>query len=128
MSYFPDLTPHTYTDTDGLNILNIGWLDAAYSFQKGEPAAGFLEALRELCAHPVKLHRGFHDCQFCPGTTSGMYDGMRANGQIRIMAATGSWYAAPRLIYHYVTVHHYAPPAAFVETVLCPAAVAKETR
>jgi hypothetical protein len=37
MSYFADLTAHTYTEKEEeeLAILNVGWLDAAYPFEKG---------------------------------------------------------------------------------------------
>ena len=87
MSYFADLTPHTYTESNGLNILNIGWLDAAHAFLQGETPQAFREALRLLCRYPVKLHRGYHYCQFCPRTTTLTEKvAQGGNGQIRILA------------------------------------------
>jgi hypothetical protein len=35
--------------------------------------------------------------------------------EIRVFGKPGKVYAAPNMIYHYVTVHHYKPPAEFVQ-------------
>jgi hypothetical protein len=32
MAFFADLTPHTYSPTGGLEILNVGWLDEGQPF------------------------------------------------------------------------------------------------
>lgn len=130
MSYFADLTPHTYTPTEEGTVLNVGWLDSAYPFAHGKTSPEFHDALRRLCEHPVKLHRGFHQCQFC--AQEDLAEGPPAhperlgNGQIRVKGADGIWYAAPTMVCHYVTEHQYLPPPAFVEAVLRPAAVAVE--
>jgi hypothetical protein len=125
MSYFLDMTPHTYTPADGLKLLNVGWLDEAYPFARGVTPAEFRTALLLLCEQPVYLHRGFHTCQFCPKNARHAQAAGIGNGQIRVMGADGTWYAAPTMIHHYVTAHNYLPPAAFVEAVLRPAAVAE---
>jgi len=117
MSYFPDLTPHTYTPTDGLIVLNVGWLDPAYPFAQGDTSPRFQEALRQLCEQPVHLHRGFHICQFCPDDVRRVQPSRIGNGQIRLMGRDGVWYAAPTMIYHYVVAHRYAPPVEFVRAV-----------
>ena len=105
MSYFPDLTPHTYTSTDGRNVLNVGWLDEAHPFPQGATSADFHEALRLLCEKPIHLHRGYQACQFCPREVRRNQGPDIGNGQIRIMASDGAWYAAPTMIYHYVVEH-----------------------
>lgn len=126
MSYFADLSPHTYTPTDGVEVLNIGWLDREYPFAQGESSLEFREALRQLCENPIQLHRGFHECQFCPdaGHDARRYE--MGNGQIRIKGPCGTWFAAPTMVHHYVTAHNYLPPPAFVQAVLQPVAIAAD--
>jgi hypothetical protein len=137
MSYFADLTPHTYTPTGDQPVLNVGWLDSAYPFCRGETTAEFRHALHQLCQRPIWLARGFHECPFCPlvlrwwplaNLRVWLWPPARpprlGNGQIRIKGGAGVWYAAPTLVEHYVVVHQYLPPAEFVQAVLSPAAVA----
>jgi hypothetical protein len=122
VSYFEDLTPHTYTRTDGEKVLNIGWLDLAHPFATGPTSEEFQEALHQLRAHPIHLHRGFHDCQFCPDERHLDYrkrnPERHGNGQIRVQGIDGTWYAAPTMIHHYVTAHQYCPPTVFIDAVL----------
>jgi hypothetical protein len=104
MSYFADLTSHTYTSDDGLRLLNIGWLDRQYDFPCGSTSPQFREALKLLCQKPVHLHRGFHSCQFCPrddfsNQSTSQWE-CRGNGQIRVQGENGIWFAAPELIWH----------------------------
>jgi hypothetical protein len=129
MSYFPDLTPHTYTPIHGQQVLNVGWLDVDYPFPTGETSSEFREALRLLCEHPIFLHRGFHPCPFCPHSFGWppAQSERRGNGQIRVKGFNGIWYAAPKLICHYVDKHGYLPPEPFVDAVLYPADVATGT-
>jgi hypothetical protein len=39
---------------------------------------------------------------------------MLGAAEIRVFAKDGVAYAAPTLVYHYVSVHHYKPPDEFV--------------
>jgi hypothetical protein len=118
MSFFADLTPHTYTKRETEEgVLNIGWLGAGNPIPTGDAPAVFVEVLALLCSRPTRLHRGFHTCEFCRKE--------RGNGQIRVCNAGGLWYCAPAMVHHYVTVHRYLPPAAFIEAVLHPARVAE---
>jgi hypothetical protein len=119
MAFFADLTPHTYSPTRGLEVLNVGWLDEGQPFPVGPTCQAFRDALLELCRHPIILHRGVHVCWFCRGRRQDL----AGNGQIRLLSPTGIWYAAPTLVHHYVTAHEYCPPADFVEAVLSPAGI-----
>jgi len=38
--------------------------------------------------------------------------------EIRVFGRNGKIYAAPNLIYHYVTAHSYRPPDEFIQAVL----------
>lgn len=40
------------------------------------------------------------------------------SAEIRVGLPGGRWYAAPNLVYHYVTAHNYRPPDEFIEAVL----------
>jgi hypothetical protein len=44
------------------------------------------------------------------------------NGEVRVRAPDGQWYAAPTLVAHYVAGHGYLPPRPFVDAVLRRAA------
>lgn len=118
MAFFADLTPHTYAPTADLEILNVGWLDEGRQFPVGLTSQAFRDALLELCKHPIILHRGVHLCCYCPREHP-----EAGNGQIRVLSHKGIWYAAPTLVYHYVSAHEYNPPADFVDAVLSPLAV-----
>jgi hypothetical protein len=125
MSYFADLTPYTYTPENREGVLNIGWLDAAYPFERGETPKEFCEALRDLIEKPILKHRGFHICQFCspePGSSPPQH----GNGQIRVMGQNHFWYAAPAMVHHYVVAHRYRPPLEFIDAVLNPLEVGKD--
>jgi hypothetical protein len=119
MAWFPDLSPHTYTPTCSVSVVNVGWLDEGNDFAVGSTSSEFQAALQELCRQPVYLHRGTHACWFCRR----LHRLVEGNGQIRILGKGGVWFAAPTLIFHYVTVHEYLPPAEFIEAVLCAAKV-----
>ena len=128
MSYFTDLTRYTYTNVGGDIILNVGWLDIDHPFPKGNTTAEFRRLLGKLCQSPMLLHFGFHVCQFCPKKTvcSATHPERRGNGQIRVMDLGGIWYAAPTMIYHYVSQHSYLPPDQFIEAVLKPFEIGRD--
>ena len=135
MTYFADLTPYTYSgNTDdelGRSTLNIGWLCHQNSFPVGETSQEFIDKLFEYCLdkHIVELMRGFHACEFCNLSWEDWFDRNKyqygqdahwasiGDGEIRVIGRSAI-YAAPALIYHYVTSHSYKPPDEFVEAVL----------
>jgi hypothetical protein len=127
MSYFEDLTPHTYTDgtDEEFPVLNVGWLGSEAPFALGGTSPRFKQALEQLCTKPIVLHRGYHPCDFCQQCPDGTF--RLGNGQIRVQAQDGVWYSAPWLIHHYVKEHRYCPPQVFQDAVVNPRAVAEET-
>jgi hypothetical protein len=129
MAWFEDLTPYEYDREVDPSVLNIGWLDADYPFPQGKTPVDFQNALRDLCARPMRLHRGFHRCQFCAADERTRVDWPRiGNGQIRVRGSSGVWYAAPTMVHHYVVVHHYRPPDVFLDAVLSPMEVGRDSR
>jgi hypothetical protein len=137
MTYFADLTPYTYCAAESIELpdgwleyepayerVTIGWLDHPHPFPTGPTPPSFTDALLRLTAGPrVNVMRGFHRCTHCPPTT----EMLAANGpdrpiwlgnaELRVPARPGVMFAAPNLIWHYVTAHHYLPPEAFIEAV-----------
>ena len=87
----------------------------------GDTAIEFQERLLEFCNGFVRPTRGWHNCELChPEPIS-----PRAGNQLRSFGTAeirvfyqGRIYAAPNLIYHYVTEHNYQPPDEFIEAVL----------
>jgi hypothetical protein len=122
MSYFPDLTPHTYNKSIGTlsgvepEFLNIGWLDKDNSYKKGKVDESFLCRVKELAQVPYAYHYGFHFCDLppCDGTQT------HGTGSIIVCSSEGKWYAAPVLLHHYIECHSYLPPEEFVRAILSP--------
>ncbi|WP_344615200.1 hypothetical protein [Dactylosporangium salmoneum] len=140
MTYFADLTPYAYGGDDDTDTLqydwgyvdyrpeyerrNVGWLSAEHPFERGPVPDWFAGALLDAIGNPsVNQYRGLHDCEFCPpGEGRGIVDprpgrSFLAYHEIRVPAGPGVMFAAPALIWHYVTAHEYRPPAEFVEAV-----------
>jgi len=132
--HFADLTPYTYCTREAdPPALNVGWLDIAVPFERGTVPAGLVKRLKALIQHPCSETRGFHVCQFCndlqaaisPGKAFDrkLYEKCHADGrfssaEIRVQGEGGRWYAAPRMIAHYVEVHGYRPPDEFIKAVM----------
>src|SRR5215471_13251694 len=116
MTYYPDLSNYEYScqDFDAIPItspptVNVGWLDAVHAFPTGETPPGFAARLLEFCRRAEIHHMGLHSCPFGDGAVGG--------SEIRVFGTDRVW-AAPVLIIHYVTKHHYQPPQDFVRDVL----------
>lgn len=132
VTYFADLSPYRYVLQDRYHhhveqpdAVNVGWLSRDHEFRSG-PAPPWLipGLLAAIAGGLVNVTRGFHICDLCPGATRQRaemeFNGRReflGNGEIRIRSVTGTLYAAPSLIPHYVAEHHYLPPDAFTEAI-----------
>lgn len=126
MTFFDDLTPHTYTmDAEEVGVLNVGWLGERQPFQTGPTPTAFRDALEALCDNRIGLHRGFHVCEYCLRKTRDDWAQI-GNGQIRVRAQNGAWYVAPTMIHHYVSEHDYRPPDGFINAVLNPKEIADD--
>lgn len=137
MTYFPDFSQYSYSNRspseswdiharyvppDEHGDINVGWLGAGHPFPRGGPLGAAVERALLLCAaRPVRNFRGCHACEFCDvEICTPSLDGrdiLLGNGEIRVRGGDGRWYAAPTLVWHYVTAHGYHPPAPFLEAV-----------
>ncbi|WP_305785391.1 hypothetical protein [Symbioplanes lichenis] len=139
MTHFEDLAAYAYQDEETLSLddgylvyrpryarLAVGWLDPAFPFPTGPAPEGFAAALLDIVAgRRVNAMRGWQDCPFCPAPSprraveaphpSGPV--FLGNAEIRVPGGPGKMYAAPNLIWHYVTAHDYRPPEVFVAAV-----------
>ena len=128
MTYFEDLSEHTYAGRPATGALNVGWLGEGRPFPTGQTSEAFRTALDELCnKRSINPSAGHHACEICPDASwFDPYYHRMGNGEIRVRDARGIWYVAPRLIIHYVVLHQYCPPHAFIEAVMRPDAVATQ--
>jgi len=132
MSFFADLSKYSYTTVPSEEVVNVGWLGDAHTFEQESPTHEFLDALWEYCKISVAATRGLHPCKLCPAADStqsvvGSRHGERlllGSAQIRVFGKNKRLYASPTLIYHYVERHSYRPPDEFIVAVLqtggCP--------
>lgn len=102
-------------------MLNVGWLDGKMSYSHGAVDVDLTEKLLALCKWPVNQYFGWHDCPFCQECPVRIADlegeFCLGDGEIRVPRNDGKVvYAAPNLIYHYVTAHQYLPPAEFLDS------------
>jgi hypothetical protein len=97
-----------------------------------------LEAVWQYCKFPVAQMRGRHECEFCwsqlpqPSDKASLLAALRdhdnrvwrserngetlflGSAEIRVFGSDELIYAAPTLIYHYISIHHYKPPEEFL--------------
>jgi len=97
---------------------HVGWLAKGHDVPTMAPTEELLDTLWRFCKVSVAATRGLHDCELCPGDSSNVVQRNGENlllgdAEIRVLGHAGVIYAAPTLIYHYVLVHHYAPPEEF---------------
>jgi hypothetical protein len=137
--HYEDLTPYAYAPDPRHDSaeppLNVGWLENGHAFPTGPAPEGLVAALLKRCQAPTNLMRGIHFCDLCERLEPDGYrilwrelttferDGKAAhvgNGEIRVVGTSGTVYASPTLIIHYVADHGYLPPADFIEGVLNP--------
>jgi hypothetical protein len=124
MAYFDDLSRYAYHGAAFYrpDTKNIGWLDPRHEFPKATPTGEVLDLIWEYCKISVAQMRGEHECEFCTSEIRRDINLARRNGQklllgsseIRVFGKGETIYAAPTLIYHYVSIHHYKPPNEFV--------------
>lgn len=123
MTYFPDLSNYTYIPArpNTVPTFNVGWLDTCVDFPIAPPADELLERIWRFCAISVSPTRGLHGCPFCAParvnfTERGDSKLLLGSAELRVFTADGkAAFAAPNLIYHYIAVHEYCPPATFLE-------------
>ncbi|MFD9216370.1 hypothetical protein ACFVY9_25390 [Streptomyces sp. NPDC059544] len=143
--FYEDLSRYDYTedgdtfyDPHNLRIvrfeppyerLNIGWLSDAEPWASGPAPAGFIDKLLAVIeAQAINQMLGIHPCDSCaipfddPHPWYVPRTGNRCaswgTGEIRVPGTSGTAFAAPTLIGHYVADHGYLPPKAFTDAVL----------
>ncbi len=126
-----DLDPYLGCPADaslGLEPLAVGWLRRGQPFNSGALPQEFPAALLRFCLdqHTVCARPGSLPCPLCgerpqplQAAGDGPLGGVAQLGvaEIRVLGRDDI-FAAPTLIYHYVTAHGYRPPDVFVQAVL----------
>jgi hypothetical protein len=119
MAYFEDLSEYMYQNSARRpGTKNVGWLGLDHPFDRGVANEDDLGRVWNYCKISVAQMRGLHDCEFCSedcnytdrhGETL-----LLGTSEIRVFGSDGTIYAAPTLIYHYMSVHLYKPPEEFI--------------
>lgn len=122
--YFKDMTSYSYGGKRDAS-LNIGWLERGHLVKKGEVPQAFLDRLWKYLRYPVQVYRGFHTCTLCKQTGFQIpiveYMGEKRKVgyyEIRVWGKDNKVYAAPSMIFHYITCHQYRPPQEFIDAVM----------
>ena len=126
MASYPDLSLYRYRTGDfGDRVLNVGWLDRSEPFPVGDVPAEFVSRLWAFCGTRVMALRGVHYCTVCPSfgpddlwTSHRGSWRMLGSAEVWAFDTTGTAYAAPNLVFHYVVAHGYRPPSAFVDALV----------
>lgn len=121
MTYFEDLTEYTYGRAKR-KMLNVGWIDSSQKFPTGKVSREFILNLMSLKNMRVAVMRGFHTCPFCEHEEPDQWDSQWFNefashSEIRVRGQDNQIYTSPSLITHYVTKHHYLPPAEYIQAI-----------
>jgi hypothetical protein len=112
----------------GVQAVNVGWLEKQDEFPRGEAPAEFVHALAVLCRdNSTNRTRGWQSCTLRHPEGKPPYpvvvdvDGTEVtlgSAEVRVLARDGRWLIAPNLVLHYVTAHGYLPPREFIEAVM----------
>jgi hypothetical protein len=106
-------------------VKSIGWLAHDHPFPKQVPSEEILDLLWDYCSISVNQSRGLHPCEFCPESKQYWRVDVVRNGKRKLLGSAeicifgrdANVYAAPTLLYHYVSVHHCKPPDEFIHAV-----------
>jgi hypothetical protein len=124
--YLPDLSPFPSKGEAqiGLQPLAVGWLHDNKPFAAGRLPAEFTDHLLPFCFEQHSLPGSRHDARCALSRDCGLIRPLSQDdniayfdSHIRVIGEEDI-FAAPALIYHYVTVHNYKPPDAFIQAIL----------
>lgn len=132
MSYLPDGEPFTlaFGREPESGLIAVGWLDTGFPFQPGEVPSEFIDRLREKCRDDwVNRTRGLHWCTLCPKPPKDVLtpqtkvwseggEFVLGGAEIRVEGPSGTRYASPDMIIHYVEEHGYRPLDDFIQGVI----------
>ena len=121
MTFYPDLSRYEYMAREiSASVLNVGWLGIESPYHTGAIDEESLQRLVRHYENRVNRTRGFHYCPFCIEAKFGLAVNLGdreiilGGAEIRVSDEQGVTYAAPDLIYHYITDHQYKPPDEFL--------------
>ncbi len=121
-----DLTPYTGAPDEeilGLAPLAVGFLRRNAPFPTGQTPALFRARLLDYCLSEHTLQTSSMaeacglGCGRVPAFTLNEQTIQLGQAEIRVLGEDDI-FAAPTLIYHYVTAHNYRPPEEFIQAVL----------
>lgn len=127
MPHYYDLTPYTYAASDA-PLRNVGWLGRWSQYPKAPVDHELIDRLWVYRDHGTARTRGYQPCPICcrwrlPIVAYKPVVAARhgvafelGSSELRVFGS-GSGFAAPDLLIHYVLRHQYRPPIQFAEAV-----------
>ena len=116
MTHFADLT--------GDPIQHVGWLEAGQPYSRGAATPADVRLLERLVLRtwkPMFGSHGWHDCTLCGRKPADGPIMRNIDGRATLLGGSEIYlpdgeilYSAPTLILHYIEVHEYQPPEAFL--------------
>jgi len=128
MPIYEDLSPYVYLPSE-VPMKNVGWL-GVNSFPLGRmPERARDELLRIASEGAENMMRGTQDCPLCgletPVRVPTSYNERGwvsiGNGEYHVVDSSGTVFAAPTLLWHYINDHQYLPPQEFIDALLLSA-------
>jgi len=128
--YYKDLSFYLYIDQKPIkSIVNMGWLSATKSFNKGTLDIEYIEKLKKIIVGNDSFEascntvRSIYRCKFCKNKEVNFehnnkveYVGM---DEILIPSENKKYYfSAPSMIIHYIEEHNYLPDESFLKAIL----------
>jgi hypothetical protein len=117
-----------HTDLDPIpnepNAFYVGWLDSSHEYKLGYTHDNFRRRLWVFCNRRGFQSKGFHACDLCEEVVYAREEELEGkriqlgSAEIRVFGNNDKIYAAPDLIYHYITKHNYCPPEEFIGAVI----------
>lgn len=129
--FYEDLSNYEYFFSDDSGkFKNVGWLEKNKAFTKGDVSFEFIERLKKLFfgtnsySTEANLIRGpSHCCNLCGQNEIAL----SLNGETKTLGSSEIWipsedgeliFVSPSMIIHYIEVHDYRPPTAFMNAVM----------
>lgn len=109
--YFRDFTFYSLHHFE--NAQNIGWMNKANDYSKGNVSSEFIENLLLYVKNP------FNEIRMVPIKSNSTDFTALGSFEIRVITKDGKQkFAAPSMILHYVIEHNYCPPEEFMSAVI----------
>ena len=128
--YYEDLSPYHFASNDILEgVFHVGWLDKYNAYSHGVVNDSVISYFCQLICNDfpnfnICTNRTIDNITACPFCDHEIHV-FSESANDEFLSITELWipsgsitYAAPALVYHYITDHNYLPPQCFLDAVM----------